>query len=141
MTRRSRSVRMPSLQMAGHADVLSRKRETAIAALLNRRTMSGAAEDGGLSEGALRRCLRDSAYHRSDTLTHASGVPQGGVGEAVEALRATLTGPTTAPAREVERLREERRLNTPRPGRPWAVSSEGVHVAVVHQAQEVRRAK
>jgi hypothetical protein len=79
--------------MSGGRSKKSRAQERAIAALLTESTRAAAAQKAGVSEATLGRWLKDPAfgvaYHhaRRDLVRAAVERLQGGVGEAVEALR------------------------------------------------------
>jgi hypothetical protein len=80
--------------MIGHGEKLTRKQESAIAALLSESTINAAAVKTGIGEATLQRWLKLPAFvlayrdARRQLVRDAVGRLQGGVGEAVDALLA-----------------------------------------------------
>jgi hypothetical protein len=84
--------------MAGHGEKLSRKQESAIAAMLTERTIGDAARKAKVSERALRNWLAQPAFRdafrnaRAELLTQTVGRLLDSTGKAVETLVKELDG-------------------------------------------------
>jgi hypothetical protein len=82
--------------MTGHGEKLSRKREQAIAALLQHPSVVAAAKATKLSERTLRRWLKDEAFieayeiARRECLSHATGRLQEATSRAIDTLKAVM---------------------------------------------------
>jgi hypothetical protein len=82
--------------MSGHGQKLSRKKESAISALLTQGTLAEAAQVAGIGEATLRRWLQrddfQAAYRRArrEAVSHAVAYLQRVSGEAVDTLRSVM---------------------------------------------------
>jgi phosphoenolpyruvate-protein kinase (PTS system EI component) len=83
--------------MSGHGEKLGRKQEQVIAALLRSPTISGAAEQSGISEATLFRWLQRPAFEEAYRRARQSAVDQ-----AIAALQ-QATGQAVATLQEVQR--------------------------------------
>ena len=89
--------------MTGHGEKLTRKQESAIAALISEPTVLQAAEKTGVGESTLWRWMKESGFRsayrqaRREVVDRAVGRVQDACAEAVETLRAVMQD-SNAPA-------------------------------------------
>jgi hypothetical protein len=83
--------------MTGHGEKLSRKREQAIAALLQHPSLKEAAKATSVAEKTLRRWLKDEAFieayeiARRECLSHATGRLQEATSKAITTLSSVMS--------------------------------------------------